>query len=67
MAARAQSEVFVKTFLVDVTATVDSGSAGLAKEVNDYILTLDDTLDIHTTMTSAGYGNKVIFTVVAEK
>ena len=67
MATRTQANTKVKTFVVDVTATVDSGSAGLPKEVNDFIITLDDTLDIHTTMTSAGYGNKVIFTVVAEK
>ena len=65
MAARTQANTKVKTFLVDVTATVDS--AGLAKDVNDYILTLDDTLTVHTTMATAGYGNKVIFTVTAEK
>ena len=67
MAARTQANTKVKTFLVDVTATVDSGSAGLAKDVNDYILTLDDALTVHTTMATAGYGNKVIFTVTAEK
>ena len=65
MALFTQANTKVKTFLVDVTATVDSGSAGLSKEVNDYILTLDDTLNIQTTITSAGYGNKFVVTVVA--
>jgi hypothetical protein len=67
MALYTQAQTSVKIFVGDLTATETSASAGsLAKEVNDYILTLDTTnhADISINTAPLGYGNKVAITVI---
>jgi hypothetical protein len=67
MALYTQAQTTVKIFVGDLTATETSASAGsLAKEVNDYILTLDSTNEANISINTSplGYGNKVAITVV---
>lgn len=69
MALYTQEQISVKIFVGDLKATETSATPGsLAKEVNDYILTLDSTNAANISVSSAPIGtnrNTVAITVVS--
>ena len=65
MALYTQAHTSVKIFVGDLTATETSTTPGsLAKEVNDYILTLDSTNISNISVSTSPLGGKFAITVV---